>query len=81
MTVSAKLFPILTNGFREGVLSFLYRDIRETDHATTFTVLYVISCRLFFAAVLTIRGRFVTKVVRTYDPTPLLFKNLAIKYV
>ena len=30
---------------------------------------------------LDVRGRVVTKVVRTCDPTPLLYKKLAIKYV
>ena len=34
-----------------------------------------------FYVCLDCRRRVVTKVVRTCDPTPLLYKNLAIKYV
>ena len=32
LTISAKLFSILPIGFREDVLSFIYRSIRETGH-------------------------------------------------
>ena len=34
-----------------------------------------------FYVCLDCRGRVVTKVVRTCDPTPFLYRNLAIKYV
>ena len=35
MIISVKLFLIvLTIGFREDALGFLYRYLRETDHAT-----------------------------------------------
>ena len=33
MTISAKLFSILTTGFKGDVLCFLHRDIKETGHA------------------------------------------------
>ena len=42
------------------------------------TCLAMFTC---FYVCLDCRGRVVTKVVRTCDPTPLLYKNLAIKYV
>ena len=54
------------------------------SYAVAHVFICIYTCLAMFTSFyvcLDCRGRVVTRVVRTCDPTPLLYKYLAIKYV
>ena len=73
---------------REWGPKYHYQRAIIGQQANSYVVVHVFICictclAMFtsFYVCLDCRRRVVTKVVRTCDPTPLLYKNVAIKYV